>query len=203
MLILIFLSLVCTISAAPTVAPTAVPTAEPTAAPSSTIDHEYIDEFYYNGNNAAYTWDYNYPQACSCKETGVPLSQCSLYKCDCICDVTAGKCDYNCCCDPDCSDAQISRFSDAGGCSVAGVAATTEYCYDSTHLAKINPRSTLSGQPTSISAVSNALCVSKKNIASANEYYTDTSVEDSTVVFKTSSGTKDYDYIEVTAEVRI
>ena len=64
-------------------------------------------DFVDNGNNSAYSWGFPFPQSCTCSETGVPLSTCELFKCDCICDVTAGKCDYNCCCDPDCSADQV------------------------------------------------------------------------------------------------
>lgn len=49
----------------------------------------------------------NYPQSCLCAENGVRRDNCNLFKCGCICDVTAGKCDYNCCCDPDCSAEQV------------------------------------------------------------------------------------------------
>ncbi len=69
----------------------------------SSIDIEVYD----NGNNGPYTWEFLYPQSCTCAETGVSLASCSLFKCDCLCDSTAGKCDYNCCCDPDCSIDQV------------------------------------------------------------------------------------------------
>ena len=48
-----------------------------------------------------------YPQGCECVETGVSAENCNLFKCTCVCDVTAGVCDYGCCCDPDCSSDQV------------------------------------------------------------------------------------------------
>lgn len=48
-----------------------------------------------------------YPESCSCKETGVTASECSLFSCDCNCDITVGQCDYHCCCDPDCTAEQV------------------------------------------------------------------------------------------------
>ena len=48
-----------------------------------------------------------YPQSCSCAENGVRRNACNLFKCNCLCDITAGKCDFNCCCDPDCSTDQV------------------------------------------------------------------------------------------------
>lgn len=51
-----------------------------------------------------------YPQSCSCAKDGVRRDNCDLFKCNCLCDVTAGKCDFNCCCDPDCSADQVSWY---------------------------------------------------------------------------------------------
>lgn len=123
------------------------------------------------GDNAAYSWGYAYPQSCTCAETGVALSKCDLFKCDCICDITAGKCDYNCCCDPDCSVDQVSRFKTLNSCAVEGISDTTQYCYSTEHLSKINPRKDgqdgfiLSGQTSAQAGVHEALCIEKKNIA--------------------------------------
>ncbi len=66
------------------------------------------DKFYDLSNQPGYMWDRVYPQSCECAESGVSLSSCDLFKCKCICDVTAGKCDFNCCCDPDCTSDQVS-----------------------------------------------------------------------------------------------
>ncbi|CAM9472191.1 unnamed protein product, partial [Ectocarpus sp. 8 AP-2014] len=45
----------------------------------------------------AYSWSYAPPQGCSCEETGVPLADCKIFDCGCVCDLTAGQCDTNCC----------------------------------------------------------------------------------------------------------
>jgi hypothetical protein len=52
----------------------------------------------------------SYPQSCSCAENGVTSTNCELFRCNCVCDVTAGKCDYDCCCDPDCSSDQVRKI---------------------------------------------------------------------------------------------
>ena len=50
-----------------------------------------------------------YPQSCICVENGVTTTQCnSIFQCPCECDLIAGECDYNCCCDPDCSPSQVN-----------------------------------------------------------------------------------------------
>lgn len=66
-----------------------------------------LGEYFTVDTNEAYTWNNAFPQSCECVETNVPYSQCTMFKCTCACDLTAGKCDYNCCCDPDCSTNQV------------------------------------------------------------------------------------------------
>lgn len=48
-----------------------------------------------------------YPQSCTCVVSGALKKTCELFKCTCTCDLTAQVCDYNCCCDPDCSNDQV------------------------------------------------------------------------------------------------
>ena len=48
-----------------------------------------------------------YPQSCTCVVSGALKKTCELFKCTCTCDLTAQVCDFNCCCDPDCSDDQV------------------------------------------------------------------------------------------------
>ena len=65
------------------------------------------------------------PAGCDCKLSGRATSnddqqQCNQFDCQCQCDLTAGVCDINCCCDPECSSDEISTFSgclDEGGSS--------------------------------------------------------------------------------------
>ena len=52
------------------------------------------------------------PPGCECK---TPVNdddeQCNQFDCLCSCDLTAGVCDMNCCCDPECSSDEVSSFS--------------------------------------------------------------------------------------------
>jgi hypothetical protein len=92
----------------------------------------------------------------------VQKSTCNLYKCGCTCDVKAGFCDYNCCCDPDCSTDQVSRMQSLGACSSEGASPdTTQYCYSSKELYAVNPRSPMGGENVIRAAVGDALCVVK------------------------------------------
>lgn len=158
------------------------------------------ETYYISGTPStdAYEWPRSYPQSCQCKEDGVTIKTCSIWQCTCACDLQAAICDYNCCCDPDCSDSQVNRFSDLDACLPEGYGSdTTQYCYSSLQLQRINPRTPLSGQATSMNAVGSALCVEKKNTPSKAEYYTDTDTTDYSV-FSTDSGKKDYYYPDPT-----
>ena len=60
----------------------------------------------------AYNTNQKVPSSCDCWETGRAwhYSKCDIFECTCICDLTAGACDHNCCCDRECSDFQRERF---------------------------------------------------------------------------------------------
>ena len=63
------------------------------------------------------------PSGCTCKQSSSPSDdspaassnnnddECHQFDCDCQCDLTAGVCDINCCCDPECSAVEITTFS--------------------------------------------------------------------------------------------
>ena len=55
----------------------------------------------------SYVWGKDVPQSCVCKQTGGTPTSCSYFQCTCTCDLEADVCDYGCCCDPDCSPAQV------------------------------------------------------------------------------------------------
>ena len=60
------------------------------------------------------------PPGCTCRASGVVNNdvRCEQFDCPCQCDLTAGACDMNCCCDQECSNEVLSSFShclDGGG----------------------------------------------------------------------------------------
>jgi hypothetical protein len=147
----------------------------------------------------AYTRSQAYPSSCTCMEGGVSSANCDYFQCTCACDLTAGQCDYNCCCDPDCTSAETARFEATDSCAFEGYSLSTEeLCYSTTALYKVNPQTPLSGTPTSKSALGEALCVEKINAATGGYYYTNTGSQASSI-FDESAGQKDYDYIESSA----
>ena len=148
----------------------------------------------------AYTWSASFPQSCTCMQNAVSVSSCNLFQCSCACDVTAGVCDYGCCCDPDCSAAQQARFASISSCPQSASSSKVPLCYSSVELYKINPKLPLSGQPTAEAAVAGALCVSKYNYADKTEFYTNTATQDSSI-FQTSAGQKSYTFGDAAATV--
>ncbi len=152
-------------------------------------------QYYDTSSASTYHWTRTYPQSCACREDGATKFNCKYFSCSCACDVTANVCDYNCCCDPDCSDNAISRFEALDACSFEGNAADSyPVCYSSLDLERVNPRgSELGGQSTAQEAVGSALCVEVKNTAHKGFYYTTVDLQDS-AIFTTSNGQKDYDY---------
>lgn len=126
----------------------------------------------------------------------VRRDQCQLFQCNCICDVTAGQCDYNCCCDPDCSADQISRFTALNACSTETYSpSNVQQCYSSLQLQSVNPRTPMGGNPTARVAVGDALCVVQQNNVQERFYYQDIALQPASV-FSTAQGTKDYSYPE-------
>lgn len=66
--------------------------------------------FFFFCKNKSLTYshtDRNYPQGCSCVAESSDGSSCRFFECSCNCDLTAGRCDYGCCCDPDCTSGQV------------------------------------------------------------------------------------------------
>lgn len=79
-----------------------------------TWDRYQLETFLVILFHVSYVLCRGYPQACECIETGVTNVDCDVFKCSCTCDLTAGSCDYNCCCDPDCSQSQVIMISLCG-----------------------------------------------------------------------------------------
>lgn len=63
------------------------------------------------------------PAGCTCKISGASNDeQCDQFDCQCQCDVLAGACDINCCCDPECDSDDLASFS---SCIDEGESTTT------------------------------------------------------------------------------
>jgi hypothetical protein len=82
------------------------------------------------------------PPACIC---ATPSSHpCLDFDCKCECDLNTDTCDDNCCCDPDCGQADKAQFS-IEVCPITAQPSTTasnlgRMCYDDPSLLKINPK---------------------------------------------------------------
>lgn len=142
-----------------------------------------------------YEWERAYPQGCECVESGANLEDCDLFKCTCACDITAAKCDYNCCCDPDCSSHQKERFKDLDTCSEERHEPNNiRMCYSDVELSKIVHRGEIKDTDVAEAAVTDALCVQTKNLYFEGEFHENTGVKSSTAIFDQSRGKKKYAY---------
>jgi len=137
---------------------------------------------YYDTSSASnYHWTGTYPESCACREDGATKFNCEYFSCSCACNVTENVSDYNCCCDPDCSDNTISRFEALDACSFEGNAADSyPVRYSSLDLERVNPRgSELGCRPTAQEAVGSVLCVELKNAVHKGFYYATVDLQDS------------------------
>ena len=142
----------------------------------------------------AYSRNSKLPQSCTCLESGVSDSECTVYECGCICDLTAKKCDPNCCCDTECTNDEIERFTNADSCLEDGTSIATSYmCGSDRELSDINLNFPLTYVSTTERTLDSLLCVSYDNSESKGRYYTDPGYPHESV-FNTEKGSKDYSY---------
>ncbi|KAJ8612268.1 hypothetical protein CTAYLR_002925 [Chrysophaeum taylorii] len=148
----------------------------------------YVDQVYSN--------DRKMPPGCDCRKTGDTDRECTLFECTCICDLTAGMCDHNCCCDHECTGTQRARFEDLERCEPEGpVAEEVTKCYSTKVVDRVNPRFPMTAKGTAKSSLDRMLCVRYDNSDLRGEYYEDPGYPSSSV-FDDSDGQKDFDYPE-------
>ncbi len=77
-------------------------------------------------------------------EVTLLCSSCKTFDCTCVCDVTDGACDFNCCCDAECSAAQTAAWHTTATCAAEGpVPLDYKKCIDVDSyddLVKFNPK---------------------------------------------------------------
>ena len=135
------------------------------------------------------------PQSCSCENSQMSDSECTDFDCFCICDLTAGQCDFNCCCDPECTADQKSRFDDdLDSCLDEGPSTgNINKCYSRTGLSQVNPRCPMTTESTTESSINEMLCVYYDNSDVKGSYYNDPGFQTSDI-FAESIGEKEYNY---------
>jgi len=112
------------------------------------------------------------PPGCSCSESGVGASQCTKFDCGCTCDITAGACDLNCCCDSECTAAQVAHFEDTASCIPSSLAAPAyETCYSNVQLAEINPKYPMRSDESASAAYSALMCVQTDNSGTKGTFF--------------------------------
>jgi tectonic-1/3 len=118
----------------------------------------------------------NLPVGCVCKEDGVVETECEKFECTCTCDITAGSCDYGCCCDSECSTTVVRTFESLGVCKPTGPApSSVTKCYSTAELVTVNPHYPMSGTRTVALSLDAVLCVQAENTAYLGQFYDSTS----------------------------
>ena len=101
------------------------------------------------------------PPGCECQS-----ASCAQFDCGCVCDLTAGQCDANCCCDADCSALELARATGLGACRPQGPKnLSLTSCASvalSQQVALVNPGARMSVQSSSAGADA-VLCVAVDN----------------------------------------
>nr|DBA23218.1 TPA: hypothetical protein GDO54_014153 [Pyxicephalus adspersus] len=89
----------------------------------------------------------------------------------CVCDLLVAQCDVNCCCDPDCTNAEFSVFS---GCSVSAVTGDRQLCMQEAILYSINTSTNIPQRVTeTVQLVNpNVFCVQTTNYQPALSFIT-------------------------------
>ncbi|XP_072270039.1 tectonic-1 [Pyxicephalus adspersus] len=95
----------------------------------------------------------------------------SLVSSLCVCDLLVAQCDVNCCCDPDCTNAEFSVFS---GCSVSAVTGDRQLCMQEAILYSINTSTNIPQRVTeTVQLVNpNVFCVQTTNYQPALSFIT-------------------------------
>lgn len=135
----------------------------------------------------------NTPHALACGRPPLPPLE-QDFDCSCTCDLTAGLCDYNCCCDHECTAAEITAFRESeAGCLPEGPEeATVTMC---TEADRLNERFPLTYTGTAEESARRLLCVAYDNSDVKGTFFEDPGdFEGDASVFTEDKGTKDYSY---------
>lgn len=145
------------------------------------------------------------PPGCRCLESFVAFDACAKYDCECTCDITAGKCDYGCCCDAECTAAQKERFEARGSCFVPPSDTRVAKCYGREELAEINLRYPLKASSAAggaRGALETMLCVQSDNADLRGAFFEDPGFP-SAARFADRAGSKPRTYAAPDAPARV
>lgn len=120
----------------------------------------------------AYSTGQKLPPGCQCVKTGESDRDCSQFDCTCICDLTAGVCDHNCCCDKECSAVQQDRLNTQGDCLHEGPLDTiVTKCYSTKEVDRVNPKFPLTVRGLARASLDRMLCVRYDNSDLRGRFY--------------------------------
>lgn len=130
------------------------------------------------------------PRGCVCVDGS---SDCNRgFQCECVCNLTPGLCDLDCCCDADCSSEQRSRSAALGACVDDGaVDIGVRECFSTTELEEVNPKGGLREVRDGLEdAIDGMLCVEYDNSENRGRVYSNPGAQDASTVFGLEQGQK-------------
>mmetsp|Transcript_14442 Transcript_14442/g.47209 ORF Transcript_14442/g.47209 Transcript_14442/m.47209 type:complete len:250 (-) Transcript_14442:1743-2492(-) len=136
------------------------------------------------------------PPSCACRKSGDSDAECVQFDCSCLCDLTAGMCDFNCCCDDECSQEQKNRFDVLNACIHEGqFDRELIKCYSTKEVDRVNPKFPLAAKSLARGSVDRMLCVRYDNSDFQGEFYHDPGLPGSSS-FESTFGQNEYDYAQ-------
>jgi hypothetical protein len=140
------------------------------------------------------------PRSCECVIKGASTQTCAFFKCNCLCDVTVGQCDPNCCCDTDCSAAELASFKSNNQCIVNEPNnGTSRFCADTKNIVKVNPKYRMRLEQYS-DPYHDFMCVETDNSESQGDFFVDPGAQPVSVFLKPAS-VRPYAYAKVPLKV--
>ena len=136
------------------------------------------------------------PDGCKCVESGTTTG--CKFDCTCTCNLTPNQCDANCCCDTDCTAAEILLFK--GSNSFCRDTTTTilsvSKCVSTDTVLEINPSYGLRDVSTEGNALDGFLCVTKDNNPTKGNFYTAITTPQDEKILDSSNVKRSYSFLK-------
>lgn len=140
------------------------------------------------------------PAGCSCVET---KSATCKFDCTCTCNLTPNQCDANCCCDTDCTAAEVALFKSSNSyCKdTTATILSVSKCMSTDTVLEVNPSYGLR-EYNPADGLDGFLCVTKDNNPTKGNFYTAVTTPQSDTVLDSSNVKRTFSFLKtrVTAD---
>ena len=135
------------------------------------------------------------PQGCKCVESGKTTG--CKFDCTCTCNLTPDQCDANCCCDPDCSPAEVATFKSAHSFCIDTTTTILQVskCMSTDSVLAINPSYGLR-EYNPADGVSGVLCVVRDNNPTKGDFYSVVTTPQPETILDSSNVKRSYSFVK-------